>query len=105
MARISTPSNRSMQTFVLVDRTLLASTKPLKTAEKNIMAMPNVGSGLALRMPYGKSRPKVGRKATTVVNLNARCSLLEGASEGKWTILPRNDFLFDEGIGGEATKL
>lgn len=72
MARIRTASNRSIQTFVLVDRTLVASTKLPKTAEKNIIAMPTVGSGLALNMPYGSSRAKVGRKASIVVSLRPR---------------------------------
>jgi hypothetical protein len=47
-----------------------------KVAERNIAAMPTVGRGLELMMPYGKSRANVSRKASTVVIRSQRCSFL-----------------------------
>ena len=76
MATIEAASNRSQQALRPGERTPPLSTRVLKAAEKNMAAMPTVGRGLALMTPYGRSRANAGRKASTVVTRNKRCSFL-----------------------------
>ena len=76
MATIEAASNRSQQALKPGERTPPLSTRVLTAAEKNMAAMPTVGKGLAVMTPYGRSRANAGRKASTVVTRNKRCSFL-----------------------------
>lgn len=44
----------------------------LNVAEKNMAAIPTVGRGLALIMPYGRSKPTAGKKANIVATRSER---------------------------------
>ena len=76
MTIIEAASKKSKQALTPGEWTPLPSTRMPKAAEKNIAAIPTVGRGLALMMPYGRRRANAGTKASTVVTRSQRCSFL-----------------------------